>query len=107
MSLILGLETSCDETAASVVADGVEVRSSVVNDMFTRSACNFQNFAALRKIPTAGFKNCADIAHSRRRVQFCAIDWGRLTSGFWGCSGHFVTYASFAPYYAAFCKSPV
>lgn len=28
--LILGLETSCDETAASVVEDGVRVRSSVV-----------------------------------------------------------------------------
>lgn len=31
MPLILGLETSCDETAASVVADGVVVRSSVVS----------------------------------------------------------------------------
>lgn len=31
MPLILGLETSCDETAASVVADGVLVRSSVVS----------------------------------------------------------------------------
>lgn len=31
MALILGLETSCDETAASVVADGVLVRSNVVS----------------------------------------------------------------------------
>ena len=31
MALILGLETSCDETAASVVADGVVVRSNVVS----------------------------------------------------------------------------
>ncbi len=31
MPVILGLETSCDETAASVVADGMEVRSSVVS----------------------------------------------------------------------------
>lgn len=31
MPVILGLETSCDESAASVVADGVWVRSSVVN----------------------------------------------------------------------------
>lgn len=30
MTLILGIETSCDETAAAVVADGVRVRSSVV-----------------------------------------------------------------------------
>ncbi len=30
MTLILGLETSCDETAASVVEDGVWVRSNVV-----------------------------------------------------------------------------
>jgi N6-L-threonylcarbamoyladenine synthase len=30
MPLILGLETSCDETAAAVVEDGVDVRSSVV-----------------------------------------------------------------------------
>lgn len=30
MALILGIETSCDETAAAVVADGVEVRSNVV-----------------------------------------------------------------------------
>ena len=28
--LILGLETSCDETAAAVVQDGVVVRSNVV-----------------------------------------------------------------------------
>ncbi len=27
---ILGIETSCDETAAAIVADGREVRSSVV-----------------------------------------------------------------------------
>lgn len=31
MSLILGLETSCDETAASVVEDGILVRSNVVS----------------------------------------------------------------------------
>ena len=30
MRLILGIETSCDETAASVVADGREIRSNVV-----------------------------------------------------------------------------
>ena len=30
MSLILGLETSCDETAAAVVADGREILSNVV-----------------------------------------------------------------------------
>ncbi len=30
MTLILGIETSCDETAASVVADGRDVRSNVV-----------------------------------------------------------------------------
>jgi N6-L-threonylcarbamoyladenine synthase len=28
--LILGIETSCDETAAAVVADGVEVRSNII-----------------------------------------------------------------------------
>ncbi len=28
--LVLGLETSCDETAAAVVADGVEIRSNVI-----------------------------------------------------------------------------
>ena len=31
MTLVLGLETSCDETAAAVVADGVDVRSNVVS----------------------------------------------------------------------------
>ena len=31
---ILGIESSCDETAASVVADGREVRSSVVASQF-------------------------------------------------------------------------
>ncbi len=31
MSVILGIETSCDETAAAVVADGHEVRSSIVS----------------------------------------------------------------------------
>ena len=30
MTLILGIETSCDETAAAVVADGMVIRSSVV-----------------------------------------------------------------------------
>jgi N6-L-threonylcarbamoyladenine synthase len=30
MTLILGIETSCDETAAAVIADGHEIRSSVV-----------------------------------------------------------------------------
>ena len=29
--IILGIETSCDETAAAVVADGIEIRSSVVS----------------------------------------------------------------------------
>src|SRR5436189_2582409 len=28
--LILGIETSCDETAAAVVADGIEVRSNII-----------------------------------------------------------------------------
>ena len=31
MTVVLGIETSCDETAASVVVDGREVRSSVVS----------------------------------------------------------------------------
>lgn len=30
MTLILGIETSCDETAASVVADGQQVRSNII-----------------------------------------------------------------------------
>jgi len=34
MSLILGIETSCDETAAAIVADGYDVRSSVVATQF-------------------------------------------------------------------------
>ncbi len=29
--LILGIETSCDETAAAVVADGVEIRSNIIS----------------------------------------------------------------------------
>jgi N6-L-threonylcarbamoyladenine synthase len=29
--LTLGIETSCDETAAAVVADGVEVRSNIIS----------------------------------------------------------------------------
>src|SRR5215831_7196845 len=29
--LILGIETSCDETAAAVVADGVKVRSNIIS----------------------------------------------------------------------------
>ena len=36
MSLILGIETSCDETAAAVVEDGRRVRSSVVNSQITQ-----------------------------------------------------------------------
>ena len=31
MTVVLGIETSCDETAASIVVDGREVRSSVVS----------------------------------------------------------------------------
>jgi N6-L-threonylcarbamoyladenine synthase len=34
VTLILGIETSCDETAAAVVADGREVRSNVVASQF-------------------------------------------------------------------------
>ena len=34
MSLILGIESTCDETAAAVVADGFDVRSSVVATQF-------------------------------------------------------------------------
>jgi N6-L-threonylcarbamoyladenine synthase len=30
MSLVLGIESSCDETAAAVIADGTEIRSNVV-----------------------------------------------------------------------------
>jgi N6-L-threonylcarbamoyladenine synthase len=30
MTLVLGVETSCDETAAAVIADGVKIRSNVV-----------------------------------------------------------------------------
>jgi N6-L-threonylcarbamoyladenine synthase len=30
MTLVLGIETSCDETAAALIADGHEIRSSVV-----------------------------------------------------------------------------
>jgi N6-L-threonylcarbamoyladenine synthase len=30
MGLVLGIETSCDETAAAVVSDSLEVRSSIV-----------------------------------------------------------------------------
>ena len=33
--LILGIETSCDETAAAVVADGVEVRSNIISSQHT------------------------------------------------------------------------
>ncbi|HBC88638.1 MAG TPA: tRNA (adenosine(37)-N6)-threonylcarbamoyltransferase complex transferase subunit TsaD [Lentisphaeria bacterium] len=36
MDLILGIETSCDETAASVVADGCEVRSNVVSSQIAK-----------------------------------------------------------------------
>ncbi len=36
MNLILGIETSCDETAASVVADGCEVRSSIVSSQIAK-----------------------------------------------------------------------
>ena len=31
MTVVLGIETSCDETAAAVVVDGREVRANVVS----------------------------------------------------------------------------
>jgi len=34
VAVVLGIETSCDETAAAVVADGVEVRSNIVASQF-------------------------------------------------------------------------
>ncbi|MBC7784546.1 MAG: tRNA (adenosine(37)-N6)-threonylcarbamoyltransferase complex transferase subunit TsaD [Burkholderiales bacterium] len=34
MAMILGIESTCDETAAAVVADGVDVRSSVIATQF-------------------------------------------------------------------------
>lgn len=36
--LVLGIETSCDETAAAVVADGVRVRSNVVSSQLDHAA---------------------------------------------------------------------
>lgn len=38
MDLILGIESSCDETAAAVVADGCEVRSNVVASQIAKHA---------------------------------------------------------------------
>ncbi len=38
MDLILGIETSCDETAAAVVADGKDVLSSVVSSQIAKHA---------------------------------------------------------------------
>ncbi len=38
MTLILGLESSCDETAAAVVKDGTEVLSNVVSSQITQHA---------------------------------------------------------------------
>ena len=35
--LTLGIETSCDETAASVIADGREIRSSIIASQFVHS----------------------------------------------------------------------
>ncbi|MCH6567445.1 MAG: tRNA (adenosine(37)-N6)-threonylcarbamoyltransferase complex transferase subunit TsaD, partial [Nitrospinae bacterium] len=32
--LVLGIETSCDETAAAVVADASDIRSSIVATQF-------------------------------------------------------------------------
>jgi N6-L-threonylcarbamoyladenine synthase len=37
-SLVLGIETSCDETAAAVVAGGTDVRSSIVSSQIDRHA---------------------------------------------------------------------
>ncbi|MSW06190.1 MAG: tRNA (adenosine(37)-N6)-threonylcarbamoyltransferase complex transferase subunit TsaD, partial [Actinobacteria bacterium] len=31
MTTILGIETSCDETAAAVVVDGLDIRSNVIS----------------------------------------------------------------------------
>ena len=36
--LVLGIETSCDETAAALVADGVEIRSNVVSSQIDHAA---------------------------------------------------------------------
>ena len=38
MTLILGIETSCDETAAAIVADGREIRSNVVSSQIALHA---------------------------------------------------------------------
>ena len=38
MSLILGIETSCDETAAAVVEDGSIVRSNIVSSQISKHA---------------------------------------------------------------------
>jgi len=38
MALILGIETSCDETAAAVVSDGADVKSNVVSSQIARHA---------------------------------------------------------------------
>lgn len=38
MDIILGIETSCDETAASIVVDGCEVRSNIVSSQIAKHA---------------------------------------------------------------------
>ena len=50
--LILGIETSCDETAAAVVEDGRRVLSSVVATQF-ESACPIRRGGARNRRPAA------------------------------------------------------
>ena len=52
---VLGIESSCDETAASVVevvvGGGVRVRSSVVSAGLATALRSWENFASITRMP--------------------------------------------------------
>lgn len=74
MSCILGIETSCDETAAAVVVDGREVRSNIVAsqiELHKRYGGVFPEVASRQHILSI-------VPVIRRAMEEASIDWNDL-----------------------------
>ena len=72
--LVLGIETSCDETAVAVVANGTAVVSSVVSSQ-TGAAAHGWRPCSTRVVPGI----CASMSASRRAYSGVSTSWAHIT----------------------------
>jgi N6-L-threonylcarbamoyladenine synthase len=74
MTLVLGIESSCDETAAAVIADGTEIRSNVVAsqvDLHRQYGGVFPEMASRQHVK-------AIVPVIEQAMGEAEVDWGRL-----------------------------